>query len=268
MGVPKPINLLDPKVGALIDTDLFPSRAVGAPPAQKTTMLELATYIASKLLSRNGVSKDLLTGLITQLGQDVGTAGDPAALFNDVEIPNAGGFTVFFGKNDGVSDVVGINSQGGIDISNAAGDFLALFSNGVNYTVTSPAPGELLITMGTQNLDYNNATKALTWDDVFGTEGLRISNTPTVAAVINATQKDSVFLIDSTAGNVVVNLDPAVIGKNIQHFKKTSADANTITLTPASGTIQEIGAPAATFVFNVQGESITVYCDGTNFFIL
>jgi hypothetical protein len=73
---------------------------------------------------------------------------------------------------------------------------------------------------------------------------------------------------DTTGGNVIFNLDPAVLTGLTFVIKKTSADVNTVTLTPTSGTIQELGAAAANFVFNSQGQSVTVFCDGINFFVI
>jgi hypothetical protein len=80
------------------------------------------------------------------------------------------------------------------------------------------------------------------------------------------TKNDDNLLVDTTAGNVVVTIDPTIDGME-GTIKKTSADVNTVTLQPASGTIQGFGAPAASYIFNVQGESIAFFSDGINLYI-
>lgn len=79
-------------------------------------------------------------------------------------------------------------------------------------------------------------------------------------------KNDENLLVDTTAGNVVISIDPTIDGIE-GTVKKVSSDANSVTLTPASGTIQVFGAPVASYAFNVQGESVTFFSDGTNLYV-
>jgi hypothetical protein len=102
--------------------------------------------------------------------------------------------------------------------------------------------------------------------------GIGHGNTPltSVIPVYALLVTDSILLIDTTAGNLRIDIG-VVAGKYANQrfvFKKTSADVNTITLNMTAGTIQGVGAPAATFVFNTQGESIEIYVDALNAYII
>jgi hypothetical protein len=93
------------------------------------------------------------------------------------------------------------------------------------------------------------------------------------------TVNDNTLLMDSTAGNMTVSITPAnlsSVGAGINanrtgivgNVKKISADLNTITLNATSGLIYGLGAPAASLVFNTQGQSVAFQSDGTNIYIL
>lgn len=237
---------------------------------------------AGTVLNANmGLSKDLATGTIAQLGQTVGRAGDPAAITEDREIPDQG-HRLFFGKNDGVSNVIGFSTSLGVFVANNTGfSFSAFWNFGGHSTVFQ------ILTNDAQDTDisFGSGVAKISWNRQGSTEtinkflvdgapwimgageGVRITAV-TGVAVHNVAATESVITVDSTAGNVQVNLDPAVIGSQRITVKKISSDANTITIHPTSGTIQELGAPAATFVFNSQGQSVTIVNDQTNFFII
>jgi hypothetical protein len=208
-----------------------------------------------------------------QLGQPVGTVGDPAALIGDVEIPDPGGNSVFFGKNDGVSDVVGINASEGISIDNAAGAGILIFSFGLNWEIFTQDANTMIMLWGSpaSQFVFDKPSGVLTWTGpaFYLTGGLGAGiRKPASAAVINVVKGDYTIIVDTTGGNCVVNINPATVPGQLINIKKSSADVNTITITPTSGTIQGFGAPAATYVFNLQGESISIHNDGTNFFII
>lgn len=80
------------------------------------------------------------------------------------------------------------------------------------------------------------------------------------------TKNDDNLLVDTTAGNIVVTIDPTIDGIE-GTIKKVDATANTITVTPASGTIQALGAPTPTYVFNAQGQAVTFFSDGVNLYL-
>ena len=217
----------------------------------------------------DGVSVDPATPTTVRLGQKVGQAGDPAILTEDREIPNPGNFTVFFGRNNGVDDVVGINSGSGISIDNASGQGILIFCFGLNWNFAILSATSLQESMGSENWTYNDVSKRITFSNtIVAAGGFGANIRTTNAAIINVAATDFTILSDTSGGNVVVNLDPAVLINQIVNIKKITPDLNTITLTPTSGTIQDTGVPTATLVFNVEGESFTIHCDGTNFYII
>jgi hypothetical protein len=220
--------------------------------------------------ANDGLSTDLATAKIAQLGQAVGRAGDPAILLEDREIPNPGAFTVFFGKNDGVSDVVGINSGAGVSIGNASGQGLLIFAFGINWNFAILSATQIQQVLGSENWLYDNVTKRIKFSNTIIAGGGLGANVraPATAAIVTALKNDYTLLIDTSGGNCQLNIDPAVFANQVLNIKKLTADFNNITLTPTSGTIQGIGAPAATFVFNTQGQSVTLQSDGTNIYIL
>jgi hypothetical protein len=223
--------------------------------------------------ANDGLSTDAATGKIAQLGQTVGRVGNPAGLLETRELP-MNGHRFFFGKDDGVSGVVGIDADDGISVSNAAGDILQAFNSSDNMQMQLPALGQFLIDFnaGDIQLLFDDNIEELSTNRVFRTGGLRVrSGVIHGPTSFNPAPTTVFFLCDTSGGNIVINLDPAAVnalGNNFLVFKKTTADLNTVTLQPTSGTIQEIGAPAASFVFNTQGQSVTVIGDGTNFYIV
>lgn len=216
---------------------------------------------------------------IVKLGQSVGAAGDPAILTENREIPDPGGFTVSFGRNNGVDNVVVIGPNLGVALSNNTGNGLSLAwqiganSTDINIHTTDAASVIIDFAAGTDNIIYNGGTPPIkrfvssaAW--VSTGRGSRIHAVTGVASY-DLTVDDSTILVDTTAGNIVINMDPTKFPNQDFDIKKTSADVNTITLTPlAPATIQAFGAPAATYAFNVQGESIRVQTDGINFYVL
>lgn len=216
-----------------------------------------------------------------RFGQPVGAAGDPAALLEDRETPDAG-HRWFFGKNNGVDNVIGFSTSLGIFIANNTGQgYSAFWQIGANSTTLQIFTGdgkEITIAFegGTENLIYNSSPanlRRLEYSGPFVSQGLGAGHRAIVSAVTpadNLLPKDFMLFVDTTGvgTNLVFNVNPALIPEQFFHIKKTSADVNTITITPTTGTIQGFGAPAATFAFNLQGQSVNIYSDGTNLFII
>jgi hypothetical protein len=84
----------------------------------------------------------------------------------------------------------------------------------------------------------------------------------TLAANASFTAADCTLLVDTTAGNVTITVNPA-LGKIIGHIKKI-AGANTVTITPASGTIDG----AASHSFSTLNETVSFHSDGVNVYII
>ncbi len=76
---------------------------------------------------------------------------------------------------------------------------------------------------------------------------------------------DRVILLPSTGAQAITFPASADCAGHTITFKKTTADAVAATLTPASGTID--GA-ANNAVIDAANDSLTVYCDGTNWYII
>lgn len=93
-----------------------------------------------------------------------------------------------------------------------------------------------------------------------------IRTTTTLAETFGAT--DSTIIADATGGNINVSIDPTTTSQRMGNLKKKDASLNTVTLTPSSGQVFGLGAPAASISMGAQGQSISFQSDGTNIFIL
>lgn len=79
---------------------------------------------------------------------------------------------------------------------------------------------------------------------------------------------DFTMICDTTAGNMIVDIDPTIHIGSLGNVKKISADVNSVTLTALSGLIFDIGAGTASVSINTQGENLSFQSDGTNIYIL
>jgi hypothetical protein len=114
----------------------------------------------------------------------------------------------------------------------------------------------------------DNGNRLQVGGNIFSTGGIAtaIRTTTTLAETFGAT--DSTIIADATAGNLNVSINPATTSQRIGNLKKKDATLNTVTLTPTSGQVFGLGAPAASISMGAQGQSITFQSDGTNIFIL
>ena len=87
-----------------------------------------------------------------------------------------------------------------------------------------------------------------------GVQSLSASGTCNGAAVV---------LVSAVSGNVALTLPPLLNGRII-NIKKIDSTANTVTITPPSGTIDG----TSNRVLTIQYQSITIVCDGINHFII
>jgi hypothetical protein len=102
--------------------------------------------------------------------------------------------------------------------------------------------------------------------------GVTIAGTTTVNALATGVQSVSasaacngaaVVIADATSGSIVMTLPAPLAGQTIT-IKKICPSANTVTITPPSGTIDG----AASKVLFSQYQSVTIICDGSNYFII
>jgi len=91
---------------------------------------------------------------------------------------------------------------------------------------------------------------------------------PTRAVTANtnlAPGTDGVLLIGTGGGAIAVSLVAPTAGQRRDfYFKKTTGDANAITLTPASGSIEG----ASNYLFSGANDSVHAVFDGTNWFVI
>jgi hypothetical protein len=115
-----------------------------------------------------------------------------------------------------------------------------------------------------------NGTDRIT---VGATGGVTISGTTTVNAFatgvqpVNASEACSgAAVVLANASSEAINMTlPAVFTGQFITIKKTDSSANTVTITPPSGSTID---GAANKVLTLQYQSITVVCDGANYFIV
>lgn len=226
----------------------------------------------------NGTS---LNGTKVQLGQPVGTVSNPASLIADVEIPMPAGTTVWFGKDDGLNNIVGISPDDGVNVVNNTGSgFSAFFAAGgfssswqlltgdfrdIEMIFTGTTIGTITYNGGPAHINRFETSVPFVMAGMGGFGGTKLSSVNPAYSVLRT---DVVILYDTTGGNASISADPVLLIDQFIIIKKVSSDINSITVTPLTGTIQEIGAPAGSFAFNIQGQSIMIWSDGTNLYII
>lgn len=115
-----------------------------------------------------------------------------------------------------------------------------------------------------------NAAAAVTVSAPVGLTGADgVAQVPTETATSGSTTPAAatgLVLADATAGNVTVNLPPAASNADrVLHVKRIDATANTVTI---DGDGAETIDGATTASLAVQYESVTLGCDGTEWWIL
>lgn len=214
------------------------------------------------------------------IGFDTGSNGVfVGANTNDSGVRNVGNFSVWLGSliNNGATVLVGDTGAFTILI----GASIGTGGNATNLTIIgnliqSALSNAVLLGRFDQDVIIGAALLGETDDLVnkLQVRGSMISKgiaqpirTTTVLAETFGVN-DYTILADTTSGNMAVTIDPTTRVGKIGNVKKISADANSITLTAASGLIFDIGAGVASISFNVQGESFQFQTDGTNIYIL
>ena len=98
---------------------------------------------------------------------------------------------------------------------------------------------------------------------MFGFNTINGTVTPYISAKTanyTYTPSDAVINVDTTAGNVTITVNPTIFNKIGLTVRKTSADANTVTITPSSGTING----GASVSLTAQNQVALVTSDWTN----
>jgi hypothetical protein len=210
------------------------------------------------------------TANIAKLGQSVGAVGDPAQLTESREIPFEGN-ALFFGKDDGVSDIIGFDPTDGISISNAAGPAFRLFGFGINTNFVQLSAILAAIQVADSALNFNTPTGGVEPNisllNFFYAFAWRHSTTSVEAF----TWLDDVLILDTASNNITCTIQaPASMPGKKGVVKKKGTDANSITLNVATvgALIYGSSGGAATFVYSGPGESIEWFCDGQDIYII
>ena len=204
---------------------------------------------------------------------------------------NFGDNNIYIGtfNNNSNGDTVGSRNiviANGLGLGSTVND-LTIIGNITAGGAPIVIPNVVLLGAGPQNILVGQNSASAAFIDtgekmqISGTVKAR-NNSLRIRAGIAAdtfTANDNTLIMDSTAGNMTVSINPAALstigtGVNamrtgiIGQVKKISADLNTITLNATSGLIYGLGAPAASLVFSAQGQSVSFQSDGTNIYIL
>lgn len=113
------------------------------------------------------------------------------------------------------------------------------------------------ISQSTFNI-VGTATKIIVGTNIMNGVILPFINTK--AADYTYTPTDKVINVDTTAGNVTITINPTIFNKLGLTIRKTSADANTVIITPSSGTING----GASITLTAQNQVALITSDWTN----
>ncbi|HMX24726.1 MAG TPA: hypothetical protein PKC13_03795 [Blastocatellia bacterium] len=238
------------------DTATFVGGLGIATVAQATDQL----VINVDLLSTGGLQT---SGGASQLGIKLDTVavGNAATLSaNGLYVPTgAGGSFNYQGNTGGVGTLI-LNS---VDILFISG------GSGCN-TVTTPGTDTITIDLDlapAQSGRPNNASIILSQLYAEPREYKRTRAVSANTALIPAT--DNVILVNTGGGNITITLTTPAAGEyNNFTIKKTTTDANTITLSPASGQIDGAASEVFSGVVGSAGEAAQIVWDGTNWWII
>ena len=90
--------------------------------------------------------------------------------------------------------------------------------------------------------------------------------TVTTNTTLDGAVDGSTVLVDATSGNLTITLPAAADADERRYYiKKIDASGNTVTV---EGNGAETIDDAANYVLTVQYQSVTVHCDGTEWWIL
>jgi len=115
------------------------------------------------------------------------------------------------------------------------------------------------------NSIYDNGKDTLRWKTTY-TKGISTDVETFTAASDTLDVKNNVALCDCASNSITINLPAASTVSGLQyHVKKTDSSSNMVTIVPdGSETIDG----QSSYVVNNQYESITLVCDGSNWFII
>ncbi len=91
-----------------------------------------------------------------------------------------------------------------------------------------------------------------------------VSNIRTTSINDSVLISDFTILVDTSGGNRIITFDPVTLPSKLVNIKKITNDVNTVTILPASGTIDSFPS----IVFNTFNQSIPVHSNGTNLYTL
>lgn len=166
---------------------------------------------------------------------------------------NAGGSTVDISDHDGASEGLKL---GGTLITSTASEL-----NALDISVQSPSDNEVLTYTAASGLHWAAAAGGGGGGSVPAITSASPSSTYTIST---ATGIEEVFLLTPSV-NITVNLPAAATAGSGYKYQIKNLSTNTITIDPNS---TETVDGSATFALSSQYSSVTVICDGSNWFII
>lgn len=145
--------------------------------------------------------------------------------------------------------------------------------NGISAFTThaiavSSFPASVTNVLVDNNIITTNNTTIDNFDELTGTNisiGTNVINSysnraKTITTSQNYSPTDGAYFVNTAAGNVTITINPAIFNRHGLTVVKTTGDANTVTVTPSSGTINGY----ASLTLSLADEAVNINSDFTN----
>jgi len=89
-----------------------------------------------------------------------------------------------------------------------------------------------------------------------------------ISAADSVTATDGFIIIDTAAGNVVLSVDPSVIGVTGFSVKKKGSDTNSVTILMTTGKIYADAGAQSSYTFFGPGAAVILKSDATDLYLV